>query len=306
MSTALVVVQSDQDPAGLVDLVRPVADVVHVAVLSEPGGAAVTVAGADSTASVSAAGLEAGESTAAVVAELASRRGAELIVLPSTHRFREVAALLTARLDAACAPDATALARTPEGITADRLLYGGVVVATVLLQRPTCVVSASVKPAGAAGGEAAAAESVDVPTTPGKTLVSRRAVASEGGLANAERIVAFGRGLRSKDDIDLIRSLATALDAELGCSRPIVDDAKWLELPHQVGLTGTTVQPNLYVAVGISGQIQHLVGMRDSKVIVAINNNPSAPIFEASDLSVVGDLYEIVPRLTEAIAARSA
>jgi electron transfer flavoprotein alpha subunit len=104
----------------------------------------------------------------------------------------------------------------------------------------------------------------------------------------------------------MIDRLSEALGADLGCSRPIVEDLRWLELPHQVGLTGTTVKPALYFAVGISGQIQHLVGMRDSKYIVAINNNPNAPIFEASDLAVVGDLYEIVPRLVEALAARTA
>lgn len=306
MSTALVVVEAGQDATGLVELAAPVAPDVHVVVFAGPGGSAALVPGAASTATVTADGLESGEAAAAVVAELVQRRGADLVVLPSTHRFREVAAVLTARLDAACAPDAISLAQTPEGLTADRLLYGGVVVATVLLQRPVCVVSGGVKPAPESTGEQAPVEEVSVPAPSGKTLLSRREVASEGGLANADRVVAFGRGLRSQEDIDLIRGLATALGAELGCSRPIVDDAKWLELPHQVGLTGTTVQPNLYVAVGISGQIQHLVGMRDSKFIVAINNNPAAPIFESSDVSVVGDLYEIVPRLTEAIAARSA
>lgn len=306
MTTALVAVDPGQDPSSLVTLAGSVAGDVHLVVLAGPDGVATEVPGVASTASVAAAGLESGEAAAGVVAELAQRRSAELIVLPSTHRFREVAALLTAQLDAACAPDAIALAETPDGMTADRLLYGGVVVATVLLQRPMRVVSASVKAATEPAGEPAPVEEVSVPAPAGKTLLARREISSEGGLANAERVVAFGRGLRSQEDIDLIRGLATALGAELGCSRPIVDDAKWLDLPHQVGLTGTTVQPSLYVAVGISGQIQHLVGMRDSKFIVAINNNPSAPIFESSDVSVVGDLYEIVPRLTEAIAARSA
>ncbi|MCL2780809.1 MAG: electron transfer flavoprotein subunit alpha/FixB family protein [Actinomycetia bacterium] len=309
MSNALVIIEPGQDAASLLALVAPVADTVAVAVLAGPGGSASAVAGAASTTVLQADGLQAGEAAAAVVAELVASHGAELVALPATARFREVAALLTGRLDAACAPDAIALARTADGLTADRLLYGGVVIGTFALQRPVAVVTATVKPladgAAPAGGPAPARAVTAAPVA-GKTLTGRAEVAAEGGLANAERIVSFGRGLRAAGDIELIRALAAALDAELGCSRPIVDDLKWLGLPHQVGLTGTTVKPRLYLAVGISGQIQHLVGMRDAKTIIAINNNPSAPIFEASDLAVVGDLYEIVPRLTAALAARSA
>ncbi len=304
--SALVVVGPGQDAESLVTLARPVSDTVHVAVLAGPGGSADEFASADSTSVVQAGGLEAGEATAAVIAELAQRHGADLVLLPATPRFREVAALLTGHLDAACAPDALSLARTADGLTADRLLYGGVVIGTIALQRPVAVVTAGVKPLAAVGGSAAPVEAVDVPAVAGKALTGSTPAADDGGLANAERVVSFGRGVRTQTDIDMIRGLASALNAELGCSRPIVDDNKWLELPYQVGLTGTTVQPQIYLAVGISGAIQHLVGMRDSKVIIAINNNPSAPIFEASDVAVVGDLYEIVPRLTEALVARSA
>jgi electron transfer flavoprotein alpha subunit len=303
----LVVVGPAQDAENLVSLARPVAEAVPVAGRTAPDGTGAAVPSADSTTVIQAAGLESGEAAAAMVAELAQQRGAEVILLPSTPRFREVAALLTGRLDAACAPEAISLARTAEGITADRLLYGGVVIGTILLQRRVVVVTSSVKPLAADGGAAPApAQAMAAAGIAGKTLTGRTEVSDPGGLANAARIVSFGRGVRAQADIELIRALAAALHAELGCSRPIVDDAKWLDLPHQVGLTGTTVQPRLYLAVGISGQIQHLVGMRDSKVIIAINNNPSAPIFEAADLAVVGDLYEIVPRLTEAILARSA
>ncbi len=279
--SALVIVEPGQDPQNLVALAQPVTDTVDVVVLPVTG-------------------LEAGEATAEVVADLVSSRGADLVLLPSTPRFSEVAALLTGRLDAACAPNAISLATTADGLTADRLLYGGVVVGTIALQRPVRVVTSVVKPLESA----AALEAVTPPAVAGKTLTGRTETVVEGGLANAERVVSFGRGVRSQDDIALVQALADALGAELGCSRPIVDDNKWLDLSHQVGLTGTTVRPQLYLALGISGQIQHLVGMRDSTVIVSVNTNPSAPIFEASDLSVVGDLYEIVPRLTAALSAR--
>ena len=177
--------------------------------------------------------------------------------------------------------------------------------ATVALQRPVAVVTAPV--ARSEVGRGTPAEMVEVSTCsrPAKEVVSRRPVERQNALPTAERLVSFGRGVRSRDDVALIDELAKLLSAEVGCSRPIVEDMRWLTVDHQVGLTGTTVTPSLYVAIGISGQIQHLVGMRDSKVIVAINSNPAAPIFSVADIGIVGDLYEVVPRLIDALAAKS-
>lgn len=119
-------------------------------------------------------------------------------------------------------------------------------------------------------------------------------------LSGAEKIVSVGRGIGKEENIPLIRNLAASLKAELGCSRPIVD-ASWLPSTHQVGSSGQTVSPKLYLALGISGAIQHMVGMKGSKSIIAINKDPEAPIFEIADFGVVGDILEIVPKLTEAL-----
>ena len=119
-------------------------------------------------------------------------------------------------------------------------------------------------------------------------------------LAAAEIIVAVGRGIREQDNIALVETLARALGAEVGASRPICDNG-WLPMERQVGSSGQTVSPKLYFAVGISGAIQHLVGMKGSKTIVAINKDPDAPIFEAADYGIVGDLFEVLPALTEEI-----
>ncbi|MDR3067933.1 MAG: hypothetical protein LBU50_00295, partial [Cellulomonas sp.] len=181
--SALVIVEPAQDPQNLVALAQPVTDTVDVVVLPVTG-------------------LEAGEATAEVVAGLVSSRGADLVLLPSTPRFSEVAALLTGRLDAACAPDAISLAATADGLTADRLLYGGVVVGTIALQRPIRVVTSTVKPLESP----AAPEAVTPPAVAGKTLTGRTETAVEGGLANAERVVAFGRGVRSQDDIAAVQA----------------------------------------------------------------------------------------------------
>ncbi len=119
-------------------------------------------------------------------------------------------------------------------------------------------------------------------------------------LTSADKIVSIGRGIGKEENIPMINDLAVALKAEIGASRPIVDSG-WLPNSHQVGSSGQSVSPNLYLALGISGAIQHVVGMKGSKNIVAINRDPDAPIFEVADYGVVGDILEIVPKLTKAI-----
>lgn len=303
MSRALVVTQPGLDIAALMELARAAADEVQVLALVETGLGATAEADADGTTALCGEVLASPAGAAEAITEAVRANGADVVVLPSTHRFREVTALVTASLGAACAPDAVAVARTGAGLHADRLLYGGVAIATVALQRPIAVLTGRTGQTRQDGPSLEASEVHGEPD-PRRSLLSREPLDQEGDLSSATRVVSFGRGLRSRDDMAMVQRLASALGADLGCSRPIVDDLKWLDLSHQVGLTGTVVQPDLYFAVGISGQIQHVVGMRDSKYIVAINNNPAAPIFDAADLAVVGDLYEIVPKLTDALGSR--
>jgi electron transfer flavoprotein alpha subunit len=142
-------------------------------------------------------------------------------------------------------------------------------------------------------------DATQIRTKPGEPF---RGTAQTVDLGSAQRIVGVGRGVKEAENIPLVQALADALDAELAASRPICDNG-WLPMERQVGSSGHTVAPRLYLAVGISGAIQHLVGMKGSQCIVAINRDPDAPIFEVADYGIVGDLFEVVPALTEAVKA---
>jgi electron transfer flavoprotein alpha subunit len=126
-------------------------------------------------------------------------------------------------------------------------------------------------------------------------VVASEPVAVATGLDDAQRVVSFGRGVRAKDDVALVRALAEALDAELACSMPIADDLGWLEKSRYVGRSGNHITPALYLAVGIAGAAQHMEGVRGAKVVAAINSDPEARIFQTADYGIVGDLYEVIP-----------
>lgn len=133
-----------------------------------------------------------------------------------------------------------------------------------------------------------------------KVLEIFEGVKQEVDLSKSERIVSVGRGIKKPENLEMIRELANAIDAEISASRPVCDDG-WLPLDRQIGSSGQTVAPKLYLAVGISGAIQHIVGMKNSGTIVAINKDPHAPIFDIADYGIVGDLFEVVPAIIEAI-----
>jgi electron transfer flavoprotein alpha subunit len=161
----------------------------------------------------------------------------------------------------------------------------------------------NVFPAEEKGGEVAV-EKADFAPSPDDLKVSLREVVKSAGekaeLTESEVIVSGGRGMKGPENFPVIEELASALNAAVGASRAAVD-AGWREHSDQVGQTGKTVSPTLYIACGISGAIQHLAGMSSSKVIVAINKDPEAPIFKVADYGIVGDLFEVIPALTEEI-----
>ncbi|MGC8916105.1 MAG: electron transfer flavoprotein subunit alpha/FixB family protein [Thermoanaerobaculum sp.] len=241
---------------------------------------------------------------AQAVAEAARQAQPQAVFMAATSLGRDLSGRLAAKLRVGCLPDVTALRWDGDRLQAVRPVYSGKALATVdggstvpvvVTLRPN--VFPAQKSTGAA--EVVNLEAVAVPSGYRvKEVVSSQA--GELDVAEADIIVSGGRGLRGPENFALIRELAKVLGAAVGASRAAVD-AGWIDHAHQVGQTGKVVSPTLYVACGISGAIQHLAGMSSSKVIVAINKDPEAPIFKVADYGVVGDLFQIVPALTEEI-----
>ncbi|HEY9089752.1 MAG TPA: electron transfer flavoprotein subunit alpha/FixB family protein, partial [Anaerolineaceae bacterium] len=141
-----------------------------------------------------------------------------------------------------------------------------------------------------------------VPSQGGAVLRERKPRAGAvTNLAGAKRVVCAGRGVGKADDLSLVNDLARALNAEVGCTRPLAEGLNWLPRERHIGISGAQVRPDLYLGVGVSGQVQHMIGMNRSKVVVAINKDKNAPIFASADYGIVGDLYAVIPALLEAL-----
>lgn len=242
---------------------------------------------------------------AATIAALAGDYAA--VVFAATATGRDLAPRVAARLNVGCASDVIALAREGGAVIATRPVYAGKALQRVRLSGTPAVVSIRPNTFPVDGppepaGTATETEAVPVPEFSARVTVKEVKAPAEATLdvSEASIVVSGGRGLREPANFKLLEDLAAALGGAVGASRAVVD-AGWREHGAQVGQTGKTVSPGLYIAVGISGAIQHLAGMRTAKTIVAINRDKDAPIFKVADYGIVGDLFEIVPRLTEEI-----
>jgi electron transfer flavoprotein alpha subunit len=248
------------------------------------------------------------ESHTEAIVRLARERGASVVLFGDTSAGKDLAPAVAVRLEAALATDVVAILPQADGaLEIVHPIYSGKVNARYVLgAKPVSVLT--IRPnifAPAGSGAAGRVVKLDwKPGSPPRAAV-QEVVATSGGrveLTEAAIVVSGGRSLKSADNFALIEQLADVLGAAVGASRAAVD-AGYQPHSRQVGQTGKVVNPNLYIACGISGAIQHLVGMRTSKVIVAVNKDANAPIFQNADYGIVGDLFEVVPALTEEFRA---
>ncbi len=241
----------------------------------------------------------------AALEQVVSHVAPAVMLLPHSYQTRDFAPCLAARLGAALVTDVVAIEGTAAAPVALRPMFQGKLVARVRPVGQTTVPVIMTLQVGAwadtlSPGEPAPVRRLDVVIDSGTIRQRPEPPFQEArhgvDLGQAERIVAIGRGIKAQEHVALAQRLATALGAELAASRPICDSG-WLPMERQVGSSGQTVTPRLYVAVGVSGAVQHLVGMKGSKTIVAVNKDPDAPIFEVADYGIVGDLFDIVPAI---------
>jgi electron transfer flavoprotein alpha subunit len=240
-----------------------------------------------------------------VLAKLIQEAKPAVVLLGATTQGKDLAPRVAARLGLGLASDCTAFEVAADGrLIITRPLYGGRAIATVIEKttpqmatvRPNLMVPLEPDTSRTVPVEKLAVDTGDIRAKVVELIQEseRRRV----GLAEAEIIVSGGRGLKGPENFCLLEELADVLGAAVGASRAAVD-AGWIDHSHQVGQTGRTVTPNLYIACGISGAVQHLAGMKTARYIVAINKDPDAPIFRMADYGIVGDLFEVVPILTE-------
>ena len=274
------------------------------------GSAADTLGkyGADVVTVVEHAALErySPEVFAATAAAQIEASGPRAAFFPASAEGRDLAPRVAASLGVSLASDVTSFSLDGDAVIVRHPVFAGKAIATLRLAGAPALVSlrpGAIEPAEAARAPrtASAAPALD----PGTARVVVRELVDHGGatldLGEARTVVAGGRGLRAAENFALVEALAEAFgDAAVGATRAVTDDG-WRPATDQIGQTGRVVSPQLYVAVGISGAIQHLAGMRTARTIVAINRDKDAPIFKLADYGIVGDLFEVVPRLTEEI-----
>ena len=239
----------------------------------------------------------------AALAQVVQTERPDHVFLPHTYQTRDFAPALAVRIGMALVTDCVGTRWQDGLLIAARPMFQGRLYADVATSGPALIsfqigaVRADSLVAGAAAAPIRTlAVTIDAGAIRQKPEAPFREAKQAVDLTQAERIVAVGRGIKEQDKIEMARQLAALIGAEIGASRPICD-AGWLPMDRQVGSSGQTVAPKLYLALGISGAIQHLVGMKGARTIVAINKDPEAPIFEIADFGIVGDLFDIVPAM---------
>ncbi|UWG96683.1 electron transfer flavoprotein subunit alpha/FixB family protein [Dehalobacter sp. DCM] len=241
----------------------------------------------------------------AAIFDLIQTQKPDVVLLGTTKRCKLMAGRLAARLGTSALMDVMEFSATDNGLQAKRMVYGGAAVRTESSAADLTI--ATVGPGvfeklPEDSGRQGTIEDVAAAAGSAITCVEKRPKVGESvNLAAAKRVVAVGRGIANKEDLKMIEELAGLLGAEIGCSRPLAEGVDWLPRERYIGVSGVMFKPDLYIGIGISGQIQHMVGCNQAKTIVAINKDKAAPIFQQADYGIVGDLYKAIPALIEVL-----
>lgn len=240
-----------------------------------------------------------------VLAGEAADQNPELILVNATKRGKTLAALLAAKLDCPCVSECQKMEMVDGQLQLQRIVYGGLANKDIKCNAYPLVVTVAPhtfdkqEPVEGQTGEIL---ELGLPEAGNMALVERKGKdGASVDLSEANVVIGVGRGFADQDTLKLAEELAQVLGAEIGCTRPISEDLKWLPEERYIGISGQQIRSDLYLCAGISGQIQHVYGIRDAKVVVAINNNENAPIFKVSDYYLVGDLEEAIPALITAL-----
>jgi electron transfer flavoprotein alpha subunit len=237
-----------------------------------------------------------------LITDVATKIGAKLIIVRHNANGKSIEGRLAVKLKAASVSGVNSVPDTSNGFTVTKSVYSGKAIATYKLNSEIKILSLmgnAVQPQELGSEVSPEAISIEV-VTPVIKLVSSHKESGTVPLPEAEKVVSAGRGMKGPENWGIVEELANVIGATTACSRPVADTG-WRPHHEHVGQTGVAIRPNLYIAIGISGAIQHLAGVNNSKTIVVINKDPEAPFFKAADYGVVGDLFDVVPKLTEAI-----
>ena len=237
-----------------------------------------------------------------IVADVAKQVGAQVVIVSHSSAGKSLIGRLAVRLDAGSVAGVNQLPTVDGGFKVKKNVFSGKAIAEYEISSPVKVLSLMGNSIPVeATGSAVTAESMEVMIPASKvTVKDRKTIDGTVPLPEAELVVSAGRGMKGPENWGIIEELAAELGATTACSRPVADTG-WRPHHEHVGQTGVAIRPNLYIAAGISGAIQHLAGVNSSKVIVVINKDPEAPFFKAADYGIVGDLFEVVPRITESL-----
>jgi len=236
------------------------------------------------------------------IAQLLKKEQPDLLLIRATQRAKLIAGRLSAILGTSVLTDILEISKQADGIQGTRRMYGGAALRLDVSLSPTTIATV-----GAGTFEATAEDtalqgtvtSVDFikPDVKIKCIERRQKVGESVNLNAAKRVVSVGRGIEKQENIKMVEELARVMEAEVGCTRPVAEGEKWLARERYIGVSGVMIKPDLYLSLGVSGQIQHMVGVNQARVILAVNKDKNAPIFKQADYGIVGDVQKVVPAL---------